>query len=249
MTPVPHPIHDVLAAKVAAPARGVVVDLGCGPGHTLAALRRRRPGTRLIGIDLTPGALAAARQTTLAAGLVQADLSCWLPLRDASVDALVCHNVIELRPDPFGLFVEARRVLRANGRAVWSHTDFASLVIHGADQDLTARICWSYAEIPQRWMAHVDPRAGRGIPALARRAGLTVEGFDAQVLTATRLTGRARRRVDELTGVVCRHITQERVELTLAQVQTWRTQLDHADAAGEFCFAETAFITSTSRPR
>ncbi len=39
------------------------------------------------------------------------------------------------------------------------------------------------------------------------------------------------------------------MELTLAQVQTWRTQLDHADAAGEFCFAETAFITSTSRPR
>jgi trans-aconitate methyltransferase len=100
----------------------MVVDLGCGPGHTLAALRRRWPETKLIGIDLQP---AGARQAGLDSGvlLVRADLSHPLPLRTASVAGLVCHNVVELLPNPGQVFAEARRVLHPGGQAVWSHTD------------------------------------------------------------------------------------------------------------------------------
>ncbi|MEV6927462.1 methyltransferase domain-containing protein [Dactylosporangium sp. NPDC051485] len=247
--PGPHPIHHALARRLADPGGGVVVDLGCGPGRTLIALHHRWPGTRLIGIDLQPAPLATAGQTDAGARLllVRADLAAPLPLDDAGVTALVCHNVIELLPRPAVLFAEAHRVLRRGGQAVWSHTDFAGLVIHGADPQLTDRICQAYAEVSQRWMAHIDPRAGRAMPGLARRAGLTVDAFDAHVLTADRLTGHASLRIDEITQVAYRHAAQQRAAVTVHEVQAWRAQLDRAHADGEFCFAETAFITTTSR--
>jgi len=42
------------------PARSVV-DVGCGDGKLLAAVMRAAPGTRVLGIDGSPAALAAAR--------------------------------------------------------------------------------------------------------------------------------------------------------------------------------------------
>src|SRR6202008_2109101 len=43
---------------------GVVADVGCGNGLYLAELARRGHGRRLIGADLSPGMLRAARQRT-----------------------------------------------------------------------------------------------------------------------------------------------------------------------------------------
>jgi len=42
------------------PARSVL-DVGCGDGKLLAAVARAAPGTRVVGIDSSPAALAAAR--------------------------------------------------------------------------------------------------------------------------------------------------------------------------------------------
>ncbi|SOD02597.1 Methyltransferase domain-containing protein [bacterium JGI 053] len=42
------------------PARSVL-DVGCGDGKLLAAVARAAPGTRVLGIDSSPAALAAAR--------------------------------------------------------------------------------------------------------------------------------------------------------------------------------------------
>jgi SAM-dependent methyltransferase len=242
-----HPVHAVIAGIAAPPTDGVAVDLGCGPGRTLAALADRWPTVGLLGIDVTAASLQAARQAGTPAALVQADLTAGVPLEAGSVDVVVCHNVIELLPDPLALFAEARRVLRPGGRGVWSHTDFAGLVIHGADEDLTARIRRAYAEVPQRWMAHIDPYAGRRVPGLARRAGFTVDAFDAHTFACDALSGQARRRVDEITEVVVRHARHGHTDLTVAEILAWRAQLEQADAQGGFCFAETAFITTTTR--
>ncbi len=243
-----HPVHDVLAVIAAPPRSGVVADLGCGPGRTLAALEHHWPSVRLIGIDIAAGSLATVRELGIGAELVQADLRAALPLGDASTDVVVCHNVIELLPDPSILFTEAHRVLRPGGRAVWSHTDFASLIIHGAGVDLTARVHYAYAHIPQRWMAHIDPYAGRRLPGLARCAGFAVGAFDAHTVAVDTLTGQARRRIDEITEVVSRHARHQMTDVTEADVATWRAQLEQAAVDGLFSFAETVFITNSSKP-
>jgi SAM-dependent methyltransferase len=52
-------LDELLAARgVASPA---VLDLGCGTGTLLCALRGRHPAWRLCGVDISPGMLAVAR--------------------------------------------------------------------------------------------------------------------------------------------------------------------------------------------
>jgi malonyl-CoA O-methyltransferase len=49
-----------------------VLDLGCGTGASLTALRERYPKALLLGVDLCAAMLQAGQATTLAAALVAA---------------------------------------------------------------------------------------------------------------------------------------------------------------------------------
>lgn len=96
-----------------------VVDLGCGPGEMAALLAGRfsAPCT-VIGLDLAPGMLEAARRT-------HGDVARWLcsdaaalPLRDASQDLVVSNLAVQWCPDLDAVMGETRRILRPGGRAL-----------------------------------------------------------------------------------------------------------------------------------
>lgn len=57
------------------PAR--VIDLGCGPGNSTAALAQRWPDATLEGLDSSPDMLARARQSRIRAEWIEADLASW----------------------------------------------------------------------------------------------------------------------------------------------------------------------------
>ena len=110
----------------------VVVDVGCGTGRALPALRAAAgSGGRVIGLDATVEMLAAARLKGQA-DLVAADARC-LPLRDASVDALFAAGLVTHLPDLHAGLVELARVCRAGGRfAIFHPTGRAALAArHG----------------------------------------------------------------------------------------------------------------------
>lgn len=241
-----HPVHDRLAEIVRPAAGEVMVDLGCGSGATLAALAARGAGTRLVGLDLHAPRLREAADREPAAGLVRADLTRPLPLAASSVDAVLSHNVIELLPDPTVLLRELGRVVRPGGRVVLSHTDFAGLVVHGAEPGLTGQILHAYAHVQQPWMSHVDAFAARRMPELAASAGLVIERIDGHVL-ASRDLGECQRLV-EVTQVVRGHVERGVVGFTLSDVDAWWEQLAGAARRGAFLFAETALITVARRP-
>ena len=121
-----------LAARVldlAAPGpSGTVVDVGCGNGMYLAELARRGFGGRVLGVDLSFGMLAAARQrlpaTPVPAGpapapaaLANADAAA-LPLRDGAADLAFAMHMLYHVPDPADALRELRRVTRPGGRVV-----------------------------------------------------------------------------------------------------------------------------------
>jgi ubiquinone/menaquinone biosynthesis C-methylase UbiE len=243
-----HPVHAELAARMRARPGMVVIDLGCGPGVTLAAVAALCPTAVLVGIDLSQDALRdAATWLGRRHLMVRADATRGLPLADRSVDVVVSHNMLELVADPVAVMAEAGRVLRPErGRAVWSHTDFAALVVHGADPTLTGRICAAYAFLPQPWMGHIDAEIARHLPHLARQAGFRLVSLDAHVLTALTLDAHARRRIEEIAAVVRGQASRGQTDLTAVEVDTWYAQLTRAHQEGRFCFTETALIAVTA---
>jgi SAM-dependent methyltransferase len=91
-----------------------VLDAGCGTGFGTAMLAERRPA-RLVGVDISPKALARARQLAPSADdLVQGDVR-ELPFEDSSFDVVVCFEVIEHIERQNDALDELRRVLRDTG--------------------------------------------------------------------------------------------------------------------------------------
>jgi SAM-dependent methyltransferase len=96
-------------------AGGIVLDLGCGPGHVAAYLLKR---TRVVGLDLSEAMAAEASQTRHLSACV-GDLTA-LPVRARSVAAVVClYVVIHLdAQDRDAAYRELARVLRSGGHAL-----------------------------------------------------------------------------------------------------------------------------------
>lgn len=91
-----------------------VLDLGCGAGRFVAALRDA--GAEPVGVELAEAALERARGVAPGADLRLVEPDGSLPLEHASVDLVWCSEVLEHVADTAHLLLEARRVLRPGGR-------------------------------------------------------------------------------------------------------------------------------------
>ena len=103
-----------------------VVDIGCGTGYATAKLRERYADADIIGLDLAPPMLAAARAQAKAASWLKrltgrAPALSWLcgdaeklPLKQESID-LILSNLTLQWCDPEQVAKEVARVLKPNG--------------------------------------------------------------------------------------------------------------------------------------
>jgi SAM-dependent methyltransferase len=122
----PAPFYERLANQVIASlprsldgAR--VLDLGCGPGHYTEAMRRA--GAVVVPIDADFAELQASGAPV--DGAVVADAR-HLPLRDATLDGVVCSNILEHTGSPATMVGEIERVLRDGGWLWLSWTNWYS---------------------------------------------------------------------------------------------------------------------------
>ena len=93
------PALDLLA-RVAHPGPGRVVDLGCGAGSAMPALRARFPEAGLRGVDGSAAMLAKARAAGFEAE--RADIAEWAPVEP--VDVLFSNAALHWLPDHGALF-------------------------------------------------------------------------------------------------------------------------------------------------
>ena len=110
------PITDRIVAALAEAPVERVVDLACGPGVMIPSLAR--VAGRVVGLDLTRGALGVARRGAGAtAGFVQGFVE-RSPFATGSFDAAVLRLALHHMTDAGAVLGEARRLLRPGGRLV-----------------------------------------------------------------------------------------------------------------------------------
>ena len=246
--------HRWLAGLLAAAPGDRVADLGCGTGGSLVQAAPSVPGGLLAGLDLSVTALARTAEAVgeAVAGLepppavvcVQADLKAPLPLADGGFDRVLCHNVLEVLPDPDALVAEAIRVLRPDGRLVLAHSDFDTLIFASEDLELTRRLVRDYCDTQQPWMDSVDGTIGRRLADIAGRAGLVVEDVQAAVVVGRRYLpgeigwGYARNLADTLLG-------DGRADP--AELDRWLAGLQRLDDRGAFLFSVNDYAVICGR--
>lgn len=244
--------HNAIVDRLGLGPGDVLADLGCGNGFTMAAAATRVADLSLVGIDVDASSLAAAASWLDEIGarhrLLCSDLDAPLPVADDSVTHVVCHDVLECLADPGDLLTEANRILRPGGTAVWSHVDYESIVVGGADRGLTRRVVHAYADAPALDRPRSDPQMGRRLAALVARSPLQQTAVDAYVLVATDLAGPGRHRIDDVAATVRSGADPGKHGLGAGDVDRWEAQLREADEGGEFFYSQTAYIVTARRP-
>lgn len=100
----------------------VVLDVGCGPAHAAAAMKKRWPRAQVVALDL---ALPMLKQAKKNAGWwkpfarINADASA-LPFADGSVDVLFTNLCLQWVEDLPAAFAGFRRVLKPGGMLLCS---------------------------------------------------------------------------------------------------------------------------------
>jgi SAM-dependent methyltransferase len=106
--------YRLAEALVHLPGRGRLLEVGCGAGRYLRALRELRPELALVGADVSRAALSrlAALAPEVETRLIVGDA---VPAADAEFDAVLVIDVLEHVPDPERLLAEVHRVLAPGG--------------------------------------------------------------------------------------------------------------------------------------
>jgi ubiquinone/menaquinone biosynthesis C-methylase UbiE len=148
-----------------------VLEAGCGSGDDVCAIARRVGSSgRVLGLDAAPLVVAEAQRRAQGRNLpveFRVGDAFVLDLPDASFDRCRAERLLmHADGEPGAIVAELIRVLRPGGRLVAFDLDWDTLVIDGAERELTRRIVRSYSD------AVPNGTVGRALPRLLRDGGL-----------------------------------------------------------------------------
>lgn len=146
-TPVPADDLALIARHLSIPPPGIVLDVGCGPGHLTAHLRSLQVDA--TGLDLVPEFLDHARATHPDGRYELASMR-RLPVRDGSVAGILSwYSLIHLPPDDLdGVLAELRRAMTPTGALVVGFFDGDEVVAF--DHRVTTAYYWPVDTFSQR---------------------------------------------------------------------------------------------------
>ena len=165
------------------------VDYGCGPGHLAVELARRvGPEGCVHAVDINEDFLKRTERRAAEAGVgdrleVHAARQDRTPLPDASVDRVICKNVLEYVDDPVASLAEFRRVLRPTGLAHAIDSDWGMLVVEPLGPERIEELSAAAR------LAYRTPLIGRALFGAFRSAGF--EDVQVRVLAGADTSGRS----------------------------------------------------------
>jgi SAM-dependent methyltransferase len=161
-----------LAGPNLPPSFNRLMDVGCGQGLAFQLVEKHFAPRAIVGIDIDPRMVEASRAAAESCRVPVEVRSCSvtkLDLPDASVDAILCHQLIHHVGNQQGALAELHRVLAPGGYLFLSES------------------CESFIDTwTVRWFFRHPPgvqRPAEGYVKLVREAGFQVD--DAHVHTST----------------------------------------------------------------
>lgn len=161
-----------------------ILDVGCGTGHLLAALRAQSERSSLTGVDVSEGMLAAAAERLGDHAALRRASAERLPFADSAFDAVLTASSLHYWPNPECGLAEIGRILAVGGVLV---------VTDWCRESWRMRLMDRYLQI--RDPAHHRALTRDELAALAVGAGFHIEDhrrhqmdwlWQLQVLTARR---------------------------------------------------------------
>lgn len=216
-----------------------VLEVGCGAGDDVRTIARRVGASgRVLGLDASPLIVAEAQRRTNGQVPVEFRVgdAVALELPDGSFDRCRAERLLmHVRAEPATIVAELARVLRPQGRAVLFDLDWDTLVVDGADRELTRRIVRSYSDgVPNGWV-------GRALPRLLRDAGL---------IDVTTTPHAIEIPFDFFGWVLSGHLDAALTAglFTPEELIGWWDQIDAAHAGGRFYAAILGFVAAGAKP-
>lgn len=160
--------RDQLIAELAPPKGGTVLEIGCGTGRNLLAVRRRYAQARLFGLDISEAMLATARAQSQGQDIAyaKADAADFDPkalFGEASFDRIFISYALSMIPAWQAVLASADRLLAPGGE------------LHIVDFGQQERLPKAFRTGLRAWLAkfHVTPRAHLrdAVEQLARQNG------------------------------------------------------------------------------
>jgi ubiquinone/menaquinone biosynthesis C-methylase UbiE len=113
--------------------KGIILDLGTGPGYLPIEIVRRAPGVKIVGVDLSRNLIQMARANAVKAGFVrqlsfEVGNSAGLHFAEASFDMVISTGMLHSLKNPVAVLKEIHRVLK-NGGEAWIY-DPANVTDH-----------------------------------------------------------------------------------------------------------------------
>ena len=158
-----------------------LLDLATGVGAMATRLLRAMPSLKLVGVDLSPTQLAAARRHHPEVTTLRADAT-RLPFADDTFDRVHCSWLLEHVPTPVPIVQEVRRVLKPGGHCVFievQNSTFSMSPRSEAVHEALERLA-----VAQR-AAGGDPDVGFRLESIFGGAGFTRVAIDRPLMHGT----------------------------------------------------------------
>lgn len=216
-----------------------VLEVGCGSGDDVCTIARRvGPNGHVLGVDTEPLVVAEATRRSQGRNLpveFRVGDALALDLPDEIVDRCRAERLLmHAHGDPTTMVAELTRVLRPDGRLVAFDLDWDTLVIDGAERELTRRIVRSYSDaVPNGWV-------GRALPRLLR---------DADLVDVTTIPHAIEIPFDFFGWILSGHLDTAIATglFTPEELISWWDAIDAAHARGRFFAAILGFIVAGTK--
>ena len=231
--------HAALLAPLDLHPGSRVLDYGCGPGFVTEGMAGIVGSAgRAYGVDLNARFVANASDRNSASDNISFHLvdGNRIPLADATVDRLLCKNVLEYVPDVQTTLAEFHRVLEPGGRLLLIDSDWGFVAVEPWGRERTKRFfdaaapAFKEAEIGRKLRAHTIDAGFDGVEVRVQ-AGVDTEGGSLLVL-----------RNMASYGTTHDAISEDEIDSMLAEAQA-------AIDADRYLFCLPQFLVTGVRPR